>query len=169
MRRLLVVALLAGCTSPPAEDAHEHALIEVQDEDCTTDCAGPAPEEGPPAPSAEEYAKLFHDWTERPMREASLPLETLLYHGPSTRHALHAADLSPERRQYLESELARNRGAIEVRLVDESGAVRAHLDADGLTLGTGTHLHLHDSGSLGDIELSGRVRRVGLHHLWSRW
>ena len=162
---------LSGCAAAPNSDLAE-LPAGVEEEDCTTGCGATVHEEGPPPPTSAEVAALVAQWLEEPMDAPSLPLETLLYHGPHTRQGLVVLTddaLPPERRSYLLGQLERSRAAIEVRLIDASGAVRGHLDADGLTLGEGTHLHLHDTASLGEVELSGRVRRVGLHHLWSRW
>lgn len=169
MKRLLAIALLAGCAGAPVEEPVADALVEAEDEECATDCSD---DEGPPHIAAAKVATLVAEWMQQPMRDPSLPLETLLFHGHHTTRGLELLDddaLPKDRRDYLLSELNRDRAAIEVRLVDESGAVRATLDADGLALGIGSHIHMHDTGSLGDIEMSGRVRRVGLHHLWSRW
>jgi len=168
---LLGLLLLAGCeatASVPADDAP----VDAVDEDCKTSCSKPAPGEGPRPPSADEFAALVNDWLGEPMDAASLPLETLLYHGVHSRHLLDELPddaLPADRRAFLLSELGRGHAAIEVRLIDEAGTVRGHLEASGLEFGVPTHLHMHDTGSLGDVELSGRVRRVGLHHLWSRW
>mgnify|MGYP007063757813 CR=1 FL=1 len=170
----LGLLLLVGCTATAAVPgvAPGEAPADAEDEDCRSACERPAVDEGPSPPTAAEFAALVSDWLAEPVDAPSLPLETLLYHGEHSRRLLARLPreaLSDERRSFLLYELDRGRAAIEVRLVDESGAVRGELQASGLQLGVPSHQHLHATGSLGDVELSGRVRRVGLHHLWSRW
>ena len=164
MRALGLAALLIGCSPPGIVDPPD-----VADADCTVGCASPARDDGSAAPTASEYQALVDQWLQEPIDAPTLPLETLLFHGPHTVRAIEALPLPADRRAFLLHELARDRAAVEVRLVDAAGVVRAHLDANGLALGEGTHLHMHDTGTLGAIEMSGRVRRVGLGHLWSRW
>ncbi|MEE2828783.1 MAG: hypothetical protein VX498_06325 [Myxococcota bacterium] len=170
----LALMLLVGCeataavSGPPPDVAGEDS----DDVECLTACARPAPKEGPAPPTPAEFAKLVDAWLDQPMDAPSLPLETLLYHGEWSRRLMAGLSdeaLPTERRTYLLSELGRSRASIELRLVAEDGELRGELNASGLELGLPSHQHLEGTGSLGDVELSGRVRRVGLHHLWSRW
>ena len=141
-------------------------------EDCAATSTQPGPSEGPPPPTAEEFARLLNEWLAEPIAAPSLPLETLLYHGAHTRAllgTLPSETLPTDRQAFLDAELERSRAAIEVRLVDEAGNLRGQLESTGIALGVPSHLHMQGTGNLGPVELSGRVRRVGLHHLWSRW
>jgi hypothetical protein len=106
------------------------------------------------------------------MAAPTLSLETLLYYAESTAHFLDGLEglrLSTERRVYLMEELARDQVSIEMRVVDDEGRIRGSLKAEGVPFGEKQHLRFEGTGSLGHLESGGRVRRVGLAHLWTRW
>ena len=69
---------------------------------------------------------------------------------------------------WVDRELSRQTVDIAFRLVDETGAVRGEIRQD-LPLKIKQHLVLEGTGSLKRIEVSGKTKRVGLHHLWSRF
>jgi len=101
-----------------------------------------------------------------------LALETLLFHGDRTRAQLDRlgyGPLSPAHRTALDRELARDRVVVEMRLVDESGALRAVLSPTEIPLVEKQHLLLERTGSLGQLVSGGKVKRVGLDHFWTRW
>jgi hypothetical protein len=136
-------------------------------EACTTSCARPEP--GGDELTEAEFGALLAGWLAEPIDAPTLPLETLLFHGERTRGRLAGAVMSPERRAFLNAELDRNRAAVEMRLVDDAGVVRGVFTDSGLVLGEGCHGLMTGTGSLGAVQVSGRVKRVGLDHLWSRW
>jgi hypothetical protein len=55
-----------------------------------------------------------------------------------------------------------------MRLVDGQGVERGTLSAL-VPLVEKQHLVFAGTGSLGHLETGGKVKRVGLDHLWSRW
>ena len=128
---------------------------------CTLDDAPPI--------SHEEVAELLVAWSAEEMEAPSLSLETLLFYGDYTLALLEDQKLSPERRRFLEKELSRDRVLVEMRLVDDSGAVRGELTPRPVPLSQKQHLGFGQTGSLGAFVTAGQVKRVGLGHLWSRW
>ena len=119
-----------------------------------------------------EIQDLLVAWQQQPMAAASLPLETLLFYAEDTRNYLRLLPegaLNPERLNFLAAELSRNEVRVEMRLVDDLGSERGVLVAQGVPLGEKQHLRFRDSGVLGPYITSGKVKRVGLGHLWSRW
>ena len=52
--------------------------------------------------------------------------------------------------------------------MDERGVERLRLGNRRVPLGVKKHLLPADPGDLPPPEISGTVRRVGLHHLWTR-
>ena len=168
---LLTLPLLLGCV---ADAAVPETQLNEEDaaDDCASSCTQPAKVDGRGVPTQPEFLRLLADWRAEPIDSPSLALETLLFHGQASRQML--LELTPEalsetRRDFLLTELARNHAAIELRIIDEEGLVRGELRADQLGLNDPAHRHLSGTGTLGEVELSGRVRRVGLQHLWSRW
>jgi len=119
--------------------------------------------------SDDELASLLAAWATEEMDAPSLPLETLLFHGDSTLALLDGHEIPPERRSYLERELSRDRAVVEMRLVDVAGVVRGDLSPRPVPLIQKQHLAFAQTGSLGTFVTAGRVKRVGLNHLWSRW
>jgi len=116
---------------------------------------------------AEEVASLLEAWT-APLGASDLALETLLYHAGAV-HPAALNDLDPARRAWLQSELDRTRVTVEMSLVDDHGVVRGTLSSPPFSLREKQHLELEGTGSLAGVEAGGRVYRVGLDHLWSRW
>ncbi len=183
-RAVLPVALAAllGCTADaasvapadPRDDVHDahdaHGGGDAHDPDdpgCETSCA--RPEHGVDRLTEAEFGRLLDAWQDGPMAEPTLALESLLFYGEQTRDYLAGVPLRADRRAFLLLELAKSRASIEMRLVDDDGAVRGTLTDHELVLGQGRHVAMHGDGGLGEIEVSGRVKRVGLKHVWSRW
>jgi hypothetical protein len=83
--------------------------------------------------------------------------------------SIFGSDLDDAHYQFLVHELSRNQVDIEMRLVDEVGEVRGELDSRPFFLKEKQHLTFSHTQSLGWFETGGKVKRVGLSHLWSRW
>lgn len=66
-------------------------------------------------------------------------------------------------------ELSRDVVRVEMRLVDDAGNVRGELSHRMVPLSQKQHLTFAETGTLGAFLTAGRVKRVGLGHLWSRW
>jgi hypothetical protein len=119
-----------------------------------------------------DFRQSLSAWMKQDMATESLPLDTLLYYRESTALFLSTLDnlmIDPERRVFLMQELARTEVTVEMRIVDDTGAVRGSLVATDIPFREKQHLRFEATGSLGHLESGGRVRRVGLSHLWSRW
>ncbi len=158
--RLLAIALAAALIGVPGPAAAA---------DCSTDGCTPGDEKGLDPAS---FDRLLEDWNDEAMTAASLPLETLLFHGERTRALLATVSddaLSPERRAFLERELDRDSVTVEMRLVDAKGRVRGEAGAQDIPLVKGRRLAFEGTGDLGFLITGGKVKRVGLDHLWSRW
>ena len=128
--------------------------------------------DGPKGQAEADFRKTVEAWKVEPMASASLPLETLLFYGGTTRdylNGLEGLSLSTERRAFLLTELERDQVAIEMRVVDDQGRIRGTMQASDVPFGEKQHLRFKGTGTLGHLETGGRVKRVGLAHLWSRW
>ena len=109
---------------------------------------------------------------------ASLPpgspsqgLDTLLFYAEDTLAFIDAEGTEPLSEihvAFLTAELERTAVVVQMRIIDEEGAIRGEED-ESIPLGIKQHLHLENTGSLGRVESGGTVKRVGLNHLWSRW
>ena len=128
---------------------------------------------GPPALSEADYLDLIEAWSHEPLGEATQSLETLLFHWDGTKlwlDALGAPGLNPQQEAFLRRELSRDSYDMEMRLLDDDGSVRATVTRSDVPLDHKEHLEFDLDGSgLQAFITSGRSKRVGLHHLWSRW
>ncbi len=122
--------------------------------------------------SDEDFGLWLRSYAQDPPEAPDLALETLLFYGQHTREQLDRLGYGPldaAHRATLDRELARDAVVVEMRLVDEGGAVRALLPPREIPLVEKQHLALEGSDSLGPIIAGGKVKRVGLAHLWTRW
>lgn len=120
----------------------------------------------------EVFFALLDAVAQEPLGMASLSLETLLFHGDTTAiylDQLGTGPLSGEQADFLRRELQRTQAKVSFRVIDDEGVIHASLTPTVVPLGEKQHVHLHTEGALGDVEAGGTVRRVGLHHVWSRW
>lgn len=137
---------------------------------CASSCAldaAPAP-----AMTRADFEGLLATWATEPVGEPTLALETLLFHGPETlawRDHLGDGPLDRAHTDFLDAELARDRVHVEMQVLDEHGDTRGTLVASNIPLAEKQHLTFSGTGSLGHLETGGKVKRVGLGHLWSRW
>ncbi len=137
---------------------------------CASSCALDA---APTTPmTRDQVESLLATWSAEPIGEPTLALETLLFHGPEIRawlQTLGGGPLDDEHLQFLQDELARDTVRVEMRVVDTLGRERGTLVASSVGLAEKQHLAFEATGSLGHLETGGKVKRVGLGHLWSRW
>ena len=137
---------------------------------CSTVCSVA---DGPSGDLSEaEFLNFLLAWQEEPVGVASLALETLLFYGADSQAYLRQLPdglLDPAHRNFLSAELSRNEVRVEMRLVDDQGEERGILEAQAVPLGKKQHLRFQGGTDLGVYITSGRVKRVGLSHLWSRW
>ncbi|MEM7309004.1 MAG: hypothetical protein AAF682_20135 [Planctomycetota bacterium] len=112
---------------------------------------------------------LVETWRSGSAADAAAAVDALLFHREEAGEWLgRAGERDAVLRALLERELARSHALLELRIVDEAGAVRAHLTPTAMPLGQREHLHPERVAGLQVPEISGTVRRVGLGHLWAR-
>jgi hypothetical protein len=163
---------MAGCLSVQPEVAATATPVNapVTSGGCASSCgldAAPAP-----PMTRDQVEALLATWADEPVGEPTLALETLLFHGPETLawlHTLGTDSLDHAHVAFLETELARDSVTVEMRVVDDLGRERGTLFASSVGLAEKQHLTFQGTGSLGHLETGGKVKRVGLGHLWSRW
>lgn len=171
MRGLLFALVLAGCATD------ERPLIVVTPDGartehapCRTGCAAQTPDEAHDL-GHEEIGRLMDAVADAPVGVATLELETLLFHGAEASGWLDAhgdGPLDAAHAGWLRSELARDEVDVAFRLVGDDGQVHGDLQAR-IPLVEKQHLLLRHTGELGRMEIGGKVKRVGLGHLWSRF
>ncbi len=139
--------------------------------DCTGSCALPGGHGEDGALSESAFLGWLTQWAGEPIGEPTIALETLLFHGHRSEALLarHGQRLDDAHRDYLTAELSRDTVRMRMRLIDEHGVVRGTLDSDSFALKDKQHLSFDSTGSLGWLETGGKIKRVGLAHLWSRW
>ena len=141
-------AIAGGCTSDSCEVGAEHGIGLV------------------------EFDRLIAAWATEEVGAPTLALETLLFHGDRSRALLATvgpAQLDDAHRAFLERELDRTQVTVDMRLVDATGAVRGTAGGEDIPLVEGRRLAFEGTGELGFLVTGGKVKRVGLGHLWSRW
>ena len=125
-------------------------------------------------PTPELTVELFHNlmaqYAVEPIDPPGQALETLLFHGRQTRELIKVSSGEPVdqlRRRLLLGELSRTHAEISVRVIDTSGSIRAALPPTQVPLDR-RHVFPLDADNLQPLRVSGTVKRVGLHHLWTR-
>ena len=171
---LLAVAAAVGLASlAPADRGDNRPAMPSapgQPGTCGAGCSAvPVKNEG--IPDADLDAWLSRYAAEDPTAPTS-PLETLLFHRDATLRRLSSADAPPLDDAHLEAlteELEQTGVTIEFRVVDDAGRVRVAHGGTDVPFGTKVHVHADRHDDPEPVELGGRVRRVGLHHYWTRW
>jgi hypothetical protein len=136
---------------------------------CKTGCAAQPDAAAGLTPT--RFRALLAAWALVPLDEEDEALETLLFHGSHTVRLLEelgAPTLDDAHRAHLERELARDRAWLEVRMVNDEGVERLHLEPTLVPLGEKQHLFPENTLDLTPPEVSGTVHRVGVRHLWTR-
>jgi len=185
---LLAAAVLTGATlrafgkggdgdppaPPPAEpppiDAFDRPADPAADPSCQGGCAAiPDTIEGL---TEERIAELLRIYAKDPAAEETEALQTLLFHGEQVVRfrAAHpdAVALDAAHDRALRRELARVYAHMSVRVIDEDGVVRLEIDDRRWPMGFKRHLLPDRHDRLQPVEVSGTIRRVGVHHLWAR-
>ncbi|HJN76049.1 MAG TPA: hypothetical protein QGF58_19110 [Myxococcota bacterium] len=165
---MVFVLLACGTGEVPEVDAAQPD--EVTQVDCKTTCSLGDQQEHIHL-SDEEIEVLLQDWALQPIGEPTIELETLLFYFHDTEDWLadNVAPVDYAHLAFIERELARDHVTVEMRLLDEDGEVRGTLPPTDIPLKEKQHIVFDGTGSLGHLETGGKVKRVGLDHLWSRW
>lgn len=116
------------------------------------------------------FQRLISEFAAEPMSEDSEALESLLFYGSQTQKLAESVGTYPldqRRAAFLSQQLHRNHAVVSFRIVDERNAIRATLAPTRVPLDI-RHEFQVDRNRLQPMEASGTVKRVGLHHLWTR-
>lgn len=116
------------------------------------------------------FLKLLEQYATEPMTEQSPALEKLLYFGRQTSRWIGRRGTSPldsGRAAFLRKQLSRTHALISFRIVDEHGMVRTYMPPTRVPLDR-RHVFKMEVKNLPPLITSGTVKRVGLHHLWTR-
>ena len=121
--------------------------------------------------SQEDWLSALDVWSTQEIGASTKELDTLLFYAKDSLAWLpvFGSELDDVHYAFLDSELRRNSVEIEMRLIDEFGTVRGVLDSPPFHLKEKQHFVLTKTKTLGWLETGGKVKRVGLAHLWSRW
>jgi hypothetical protein len=157
------VALNADFSSSDRAHFHPHG-----EKVCASGCA--ASHHPTPNLSVDEFRRLMLEFASGPMDETNPALESLLYYGRQTQALLKrhgTLPLSAERVALLQRELRHSHVLISFRVVDEHGVVRVRMQQTRIPFDR-RHVFEMDVKDLPPLVTSGTVKRVGLHHLWTR-
>lgn len=135
---------------------------------CAVGCAA-IPDETPNF-TQQDFIKHLKKFATQPLDKASIDLETLLFYGKYTKQWLpQTSMLDAEHALFLQRELQKTHVKIELRVTDERGQVRIELPPTLVEIGTKYHQHVSQTHDMQPLEMSGTIKRVGVHHLWSRF
>ena len=165
----VLIAATAGSPPVPPDDPSPGSGDTDPELVCATGCSAEPDARGNLTHA--RFEELLAEWSEVPVGEESLALDTLLFEGAraSALLAEHGATaLDAEHLEVLERELARDRAWLEVRMVNDEGVERMHLDPIAVPLGEKQHLFPEYTLDLTPPEVSGTIHRVGVRHLWTR-
>lgn len=167
MRALWMFGVSACATAPLAEapvaEHHPHAAAVP----CSTGCSGASPADEPLGDA--QITELLADMAQHPVGAPEIAAETLLFHGVEVLDFLdRTKPAATEHLDWLRHELSRDRVEVGMRLVSDDGEVLGWRD-DVVDLATKYHLLLQGTGALGRADVNGKVKRVGVKHLWARY
>lgn len=117
-----------------------------------------------------KYLWLLRRFAEQPLDETSPALESLMYYGRQSllwMEKLGTGPLDEPRVALLKRELPRDHVLISFRIVDEHGVRRVFMPPTRVPLDL-RHEFRMETKDLPPLITSGTVKRVGLHHLWTR-
>jgi len=138
------------------------------DQVCASGCAAsrhPTPQLDTPA-----FHKLMAAYRFEPMDASSSALESLLFYGRQTQQLLDQhgdRPLDSARAEFLRRELRRTHAMVAFRIVDQQGLIRTQMPPTRIPLDR-RHVFDMENTDLPPLVTSGTVKRVGLHHLWTR-
>jgi hypothetical protein len=138
----------------------------------TANCASGCGPHNHPTPllTEAEYRRLLAEFAVGSMDESNPALEALLHYNRQTTALIRQVGtkpLDPQRAALLRRELSRDHALWYFRVVDEAGTVRAEMKDMRVPLDR-RHVFDMEVRNLQPLITSGTVKRVGLHHLWTR-
>lgn len=150
-------------TADERASSHAHGVS-----NCASGCG---PHNHPtPLLTETEYRRLLGEFSVGPLDETNAALEALLHYNRQTTALLQQLGSKPldsERTAFLRRELSRDHVLWSFRVVDEAGTVRAEMKDMRVPLDR-RHVFDMEVRRLQPLITSGTVKRVGLHHLWTR-
>ena len=150
-------------TAGPSAAFHPHGP-----QICASGCA--ASSHATPELNRNEFQRLLTRYEQGPLDETNEALEALLFYGRQSTALLRKLSPSgPMRKhdEFLRRELKKTHALLSFRIVDEQGIVRVEMKRTRVPL---DRRHVFDMKTQGlqPLVTSGTVKRVGLHHLWTR-
>ena len=170
-----LIFLLLACTTEPPHESINTSVDDTQpriytdaalQQNCVSTCSV-QDDHYVEIPQTEWLAHL-ETWSKDPVGEPTLALETLLFYAEQSLALLpqYENKLDEYHLEFLYKELHRDQVYIEMRIVDENNIVRAKMESGDFTLREKQHLPFKQTNTLGWLETAGKVKRVGLSHLW---
>lgn len=151
-------------------DKHAHAVVPGKKGDCETGCgSGSAVKMDV---SDEALRGFLHRYAKEPMKSGSKGLESLLFYGEKTEDFLRReapTELDAKRLAFLRRELARKHVWLQIRIVDRKGKLRVVVKPKLVHITHHFHLHADKIDRIQAPSFGGKVKRVGLHHIWVRF
>lgn len=173
----LQVPVKKGATSRPTSRATSRpssrptlakAGTKKKDKDCETGCAATPSTE--PAMTQKRLQQLLQAYASEPLKPGSKALEVLLFHG------YHLGGMMPTKRpfplskkhwSFLQKELKKTHARLSFRIVDEFGVKRISFDQK-IKIGGHFHVEAKVHKNIQRPGFGGKIKRVGLNHLWVR-
>lgn len=118
-----------------------------------------------------EFRELMRSYAAEPT-EGGSALDSLCYYGPQALFMLDAVGecgLEKMKAARLRAELRRDHVYFSVRVIDENGVERLTLKNSYTPFDANVHHHLNATKDVPPCEISGTLKRVGLHHIWARF
>lgn len=118
-----------------------------------------------------EFRELMRSYAAQPA-EGGSALDALCYYGPQASFMLDTlggCGVDLPRLERLRAELRRDHVYFSVRVIDENGVERLTLQNSYTPLDANVHHHLTATRNVPPCEISGTLKRVGLHHIWARF
>ena len=167
---MVLFSLILACNLNSGQDTSATTVKQGTLERSTAGCASSCSLEEQKI-SQEDWLQAFDAWSSQEVGVSTPELDILLFHSKYSLQWLgvFGAELDDEHYFFLERELRRNLVDVEMRLVDEFGTMRGVLKSRPFHLKEKQHLPFSETKTLRWLETGGKVKRVGLAHLWSRW
>ena len=119
----------------------------------------------------EQIDALFDAVAKTPVGSESEALDQLLFHDTEVRNHLVGAGrerLPAEWATWLDGELSRTTVHFALRIIDESGKVRAEVPETAMALGVKLHMQVDDGDRTGPFNANGTIVRVAKDRVWYR-
>ena len=148
-------------TADPTAAFHPHGP-----QVCASGCA--ASNHATPELKRPAFNRLLATYQRGPLDETNAALESLLFYGRQSDLFLKSTEVSSsEHGAFLRQQLQKTHALLSFRVVDEEGIVRVEMKQTRVPLDR-RHVFDMETHNIQPLVTSGTVKRVGLHHLWTR-